>query len=163
MRPALPILCLLACRALVTPAAADPAKVAVFDFELINTSPAPSTPEELARLHQMDDQLHEGLSAPGRYEVVGTQSVKDRLARVSSIKGCNGCERDLAQQLGAQYAAYGWVQKVSNLILNVNLVIEDAATGKIIKADSVDIRSNTDDSWKRGLRYLLNERLFRDG
>ena len=157
MRYVLPILC-----ALASPALAEPAKVAVFDFDLVNTSPAPSTPEELARLHQLDDQLRAGLSAPGRYQVVATDSVHDQLARVSSIKGCNGCERDMARQLGAQYAAYGWVQKVSNLILNVNLVIEDASTGKIIKGDSVDIRSNTDDSWMRGLRYLLNERLFRE-
>ncbi len=57
---------------------------------------------------------------------------------------------------------YGWVQKVSNLILNINLVIEDAQTGKVLRADSVDIRSNTDNSWSRGLRFLLNERLFRD-
>ena len=71
-------------------------------------------------------------------------------------------ELDLARQLGAQQVAYGWVQKVSNLILNVNLVVEDAATGKTLRADSVDIRGNTDESWTRGLRYLLNERMFRE-
>jgi len=54
------------------------------------------------------------------------------------------------------------VQKVSNLILNVNLVVEDVATGKTLRADSVDIRGNTDESWTRGLRYLLNERMFRE-
>ena len=54
------------------------------------------------------------------------------------------------------------MQKVSNLILNVNLVIEDAATGRPLRAGSVDIRGNTDKSWQRGLRYLLDERLFRE-
>ena len=54
------------------------------------------------------------------------------------------------------------MQKVSNLILNVNLVIEDAATGRVLHAESVDIRGNTDESWSRGLRYLLNERMFRE-
>ncbi len=62
--------------------------------------------------------------------------------------------------MGADLAAYGWVQNVSNLILNINLVIEDAATGKRLNAASVDIRGNTDESWDRGLRYLVRERVL---
>ena len=133
--------------------------VAVFDFALTNTSPAPSTPEELARLHRLDQQLKAGLS--DHFQVVDVSPVRDRLSGVDSIRGCNGCEIDLARQLGAQQVAYGWVQKVSNLILNVNLVVEEASTGRTLRAESVDIRGNTDESWSRGLRYLLNERMFR--
>jgi hypothetical protein len=142
--------------------AQEPPRVAVFNFSLINTSGAADTPEELARLARLNTQLQKGLSANGRYVVLGVAPVRGQLANVQSIRGCNGCELDFAKQLGAQIAAYGWVQKVSNLILNINVVIEDANTGKVLKADSVDIRGNTDDSWTRGLRYLLNERLFRD-
>jgi len=147
--------------ALVAPAAAQPpASIAVFDFALNNTSPAPSTPEELARLQRLGQQLRDGLRS--RYTVADVAPIRDRLERVDSIRGCNGCELDLARQLGAQQVAYGWVQKVSNLILNVNLVVEDAGTGRTLHAESVDIRGNTDESWTRGLRYLLNERMFRD-
>ena len=132
----------------------------MFDFSLTNTSPAATTPEEMARLQRLDQQLREGLR--GHFNLVDVAPVRDRLARVESIRGCNGCELDMARQLGAQQVAYGWVQKVSNLILNVNLVVEDAATGATLRADSVDIRGNTDESWTRGLRYLLNERMFRE-
>lgn len=150
---------LLACLAM--PAAAQsPPRIAVFDFAFLNTSPAPSTPEELARLQRLDQQLREGMSS--HYILVDTTPVRGQLAQVASIRGCNGCELDLARQLGAEQVAYGWVQKVSNLILNINLVVEDAGTGKVLHADSVDIRGNTDVSWTRGLRYLLNERMFRD-
>jgi hypothetical protein len=121
---------------------------------------AASTPEELARLQRLGQQLRDGLR--GRFTVVDVAPVRDRLSRVDSIRGCNGCELDLARQLGAQQVAYGWVQKVSNLILNVNVVVEDADTGKTLHAESVDIRGNTDESWTRGLRYLLNERMFRE-
>jgi Protein of unknown function (DUF2380) len=146
---------------LVAPAAAQTLpEIAVFDFALNNTSPAASTPEELARLQRLDQQLKEGLRS--RYTVVDVSPVRDKLTRVDSIRGCNGCELDLARQLGAQQVAYGWVQKVSNLILNVNLVVEDATTGRTLRAESVDIRGNTDESWTRGLRYLLNERMFRE-
>ncbi len=144
------------------PAMAASQTVAVFDFDLQNTSPAPSTPEEIARLHRLDAQLGQELAEPGRYAVIDMTPVRGELANVTSIRGCNGCELDMARKAGAQLAAYGWVQKVSNLILNINLVIEDANTGKKLRADSVDIRGNTDESWQRGLRYLINERLFRD-
>jgi len=89
-------------------------------------------------------------------------AARGELANVASIRGCNGCELEMARKAGAQLAAYGWVQKVSNLILNVNLVIEDVSTGQKLRADSVDIRGNTDESWQRGLKYLIDERLFRD-
>lgn len=144
----------------LAPAAAEP-RVAVFDFELDNTSPAPSTPEELERTRRLGVQLRELLGVPGRYEVVDVAPVRDKIARVKSIRSCNGCELDAAQQLGADLVAYGWVQKVSNLILNINVVIEDARTGQPLRADSVDIRGNTDESWQRGLRYLVTNRLFR--
>jgi len=134
-------------------------ELAVFDFALNNTSPAASTPDEMARLQRLDQQLRDGLRS--RFALVDMTPVQDKLARVDSIRGCNGCELDLARKVGAQQVAYGWVQKVSNLILNVNLVVEDVATGKTLHADSVDIRGNTDESWTRGLRYLLNERMFR--
>jgi hypothetical protein len=38
------------------------------------------------------------------------------------------------------------VQKVSNLILNINVYMENAASGKMEFARSVDIRGNTDES-----------------
>ncbi len=141
-------------------AAQEMPRIAVFDFNLNNTSPTASTPEEMARLHRLDGQLREGLQ--GRYTLVDMAPAQGQLARVDSIRGCNGCELAMARELGAQQVAYGWVQKVSNLILNVNLVVEDAATGQTLHADSVDIRGNTDESWTRGLRYLLRERMFRE-
>lgn len=155
-RPAaLAILCCISASAM-----ADPASIAVFDFSLVNTSPAASTPAEMARLQRMSNDLRDMLAASGRYVPVDLGPVRDKLRDEPAIKDCNGCERDLARTLDAEFAAYGWVQKVSNLILNVNLVIEDAKTGRVIKAGSVDIRGNTDESWSRGLKYLLRERIL---
>ena len=156
MKPYLLALCMLC-----TPALAAPQTVAIFDFNMVNTSPAATTADEAARLQSLDRQLHAALAAPGRYEPVDVGPVRGELANVRSIRGCNGCELDLARKAGAELAAYGWVQKVSNLILNINVVIEDAKTGQVLKAESVDIRGNTDESWRRGLRYLINERMFR--
>jgi Protein of unknown function (DUF2380) len=72
-----------------------------------------------------------------------------------------GCQRRFAQMVGANWAAWGTVQKVSNLILNINVYMEDAESGKMKFARSVDIRGNTDESWRRGLDYLLRSYLLR--
>jgi hypothetical protein len=47
-----------------------------------------------------------------------------------------------------------WVQKVSNLILNINIQIRDVQSGLIMLNKSVDIRGNTETSWLRGIRYM---------
>ena len=47
------------------------------------------------------------------------------------------------------------MQKVSNLILNENVYINETQTGGVYFGQSVDIRGNTDESWVRGIRYLL--------
>ena len=36
-----------------------------------------------------------------------------------------------ANQLGADFAVSGWVQKVSNLILNMNIIVRDAKTARV--------------------------------
>jgi len=140
--------------------AAGPPRIAVFDFELMNTSPAPSTAEELARTRRLGEQLRAALQNSGKYQVVDIGPVRAEAEKNGSLRNCNGCELPLARRVGAALVAYGWVQKVSNLILNINLVIEDVAAEKTVKAGSVDIRGNTDESWSRGLKYLLEEHIL---
>ena len=75
------------------------------------------------------------------------------------MRTCDGCDVELARKTAAKISVTGWVQKVSNLILNINVVAREVGTGKVIEAGSVDIRGNTDESWSRGLSYLLRQRL----
>jgi hypothetical protein len=51
----------------------------------------------------------------------------------------------------------GWVQKVTDLILNINIQIEDTASGAVLLNDSVDLRGNTDESWRRGISYIVRD------
>jgi len=147
--------------ALVAPAVAAPPRLADFGFDMDNTSPAPTTPDEKARLTRLDTQLAAALQQSGLYQVIGIARQAAALrATTLNIRDCNGCERPVAIAQNATLAAYGWVQKVSNLILNINLVIEDAKSGKQIAGGSVDIRGNTDESWSRGLHFLLEEHVL---
>ena len=102
-------------------------------------------------------------SASSSFEIVDIPP--DRIKEIASgptISNCNGCQRKFAQMVGANWAAWGTVQKVSNLILNINVYMEDAESGKMKFARSVDIRGNTDESWRRGLDYLLRNYLLRE-
>ena len=137
--------------------------VAFFGFQLINTSLEPASPNEAHRIEMLDKLLRERLDNSGRFKIVAIPAgLQRRITAGPEISGCNGCERAYARSIGANWAAWGTVQKVSDLILNINLYLEDAETGELKVVKSVDIRGNTDESWQHGLdymlrRYLLNE------
>jgi hypothetical protein len=142
-------------------ARADEAKTAaVFDAVFVNSSPQETAPEETARIEGMTKALKRALEKSGQYRVLDLAPIETKIGAVKDIHDCNGCEVDLAKEVGAQVAVVAWAQKVSNLILNLNIRIEDTATGETLKGGSVDIRGNNDQSWDRGLKYLLEERVF---
>lgn len=143
---------------LAAPAAQAAGKVASFGIELINTSLEPTRPDETERLALVQRQLEEALTGRG-YTLLDMAPVAARAAR-QDLRSCLPCELALAGELGADLAVLGWVQKVSNLILNINLAVHQVATGRLVGAGSVDIRSNTDESWSRGLKALLERRVL---
>ena len=154
------LLLLIALLAPARPAAAAGGRLALFDFELVNSSLEPTRPDETARLAALGPVARQLLTEGAGYEIVDTAPAEAEVAKLSSLRGCNGCELRLAHDLGADLAGIGWVQKVSNLILNINLQVRDVATGRLVHAGSVDIRGNTDESWRRGIVYLLQRRIL---
>jgi hypothetical protein len=65
--------------------------------------------------------------------------------------------------MGAELAITGTVQKVSNLILNMNIYVRDASSGATTAAMSADMRGNTDETWSRSLDWLVRNRLLGPG
>ena len=135
---------------------------AVFGFDFDDTSlqgemQGPQA-QERQRLAALNTELRDMLVQSHCCSIVDLAPVAKQ-AQALDMRTCNGCDVDLARQAGAKISVTGWVQKVSNLILNINLVARDVATGKVIDAGSVDIRGNTEESWSRGLSYLLRNRL----
>ncbi len=145
------------------PAMAEPpSPTAVFNFGFDDTSLQGQEQglqaDQQSRLRALDTQLRDQLAKSGCCKIVDLGDVARQVQGVDVWK-CNGCDVDLARKAGAKISVTGWVQKVSNLILNINLVARNVATDKVIGAGSVDIRGNTDESWSRGLTYLLRNRL----
>ncbi len=143
--------------------AAEPPKLAVFDFEMIDTSLpgqfyGPQA-DEHDRLMRVGDLLRKELGESGKFRIVDIAPV-NAAAHQSNLQACGGCDVKLAKQLDVDLDITGVVQKVSNLILNINVYLRDVRTGRLVAAASVDMRGNTDESWSRATRYLIRERLL---
>lgn len=151
---------------LSTPSAAEEAAtVAFFGIHMLDTSLQTTElgqdPQEIARRERIEAQVRERFAAEG-YELLDLAPVQADLDRVVNPAKCYGCDTRMATKLGADYSLVGEVQKVSNLILTMNLQLRDAETGDLVKGGVVDIRGNTDESWERGMRYILKNRIFRE-
>jgi hypothetical protein len=148
---------------IAAPARADPPKLAVFDFELLDTSLQGEVngprPDEHDRLMRVGDQLRTQLAESGKFQLIDIAPV-NAAAHGSNLQACGGCDVQYAKQLGADLAMTGVVQKVSNLILNINIYLRDVRTGRLVTAMSADLRGNTDESWSRATSYLLRNRLL---
>jgi len=139
--------------------------VAVFDFELIDTSLEGAIRgarlDEQERLARLSDQLRQLLRDSGRFSLVDITPIT-REALASNLQACGGCDIQLARRIGAELAITGTVQKVSNLILNMNIYVRDASSGATIAAMSADMRGNTDETWST-LDWLVRNRLLAPG
>ena len=141
--------------------AAAAERVAVFEPELYDTSGEGTKPEQQHRLALLGEELRRALAASGRYEVVDIAPVARRVAEGPPLRTCPPCASDAAAALGADLGLVTVVQKVSNLILSITIVMREAGPEGAVRAmHSADIRGNTDESWLHGLRWLLRNRLL---
>jgi Protein of unknown function (DUF2380) len=154
----------LSARLAAADAPAGPAKsVALLNVQFLNDHEdlEPTTAAERARLALIASLFKAKLEASGRYAFVSIPA--DAAAKISAgpeVGACGGCEFGYGKALGADTAAWIVVQKVSDLILNINVYMADVAARKLAFVHSVDIRGDTDESWTRGITYLVKNYLL---
>lgn len=138
-------------------------RLALFDFELQDVSHEGALNEprkdETARLDLLSAELRKLIAATDRYEIVDLSAAREEIAGRRPLRTCNGCDIEIAKRLGATQSVLGMVYKVSNLILEIHLYLRDTKTGQVINHMHANIRGNTDESWLRGLRWLIRNRL----
>ena len=151
--------------AVAAQAALDRSKpVAFFGITFLDTSTEGAyfgeKPAERARIGLLEDAVRDRFAEEG-FTLADLAPVAEELERTTNPAKCYGCDLRMGEKLEAGYVLVGEVQKVSNLILSMNLVMREVATGHMVRGLSVDIRSNTDDSWLRGMRYILKNNFFK--
>lgn len=135
-------------------------------FELIDEQPDPArTVLQPPRLARIGEQMARGLHERGLYRVVASDGVTAAVEQVRSsvdlLHRCNGCLDPIAQAAQVRLVGVGWVQRVSNLILNLNLAVWDVPEDRMALTKSVDIRGDNDESWRRGVDYMLRDMVER--
>jgi len=145
------------------PDASAPRIAAVMEFELIDDMRDYERPEvkdaQNRRIGLISDELRQELNQRGMYRIVDNSEAEDLISSLKAqqeLRDCNGCEIDIGRALGADVIIIGWVQKVSNLILNINIEVKEVSSGRMLYVKSVDLRSNSDNSWLRGIRFMVN-------
>jgi hypothetical protein len=157
------ILFALTLLAAAAPAAAEqPRSAAFFGVHFVDMSEGGDLADEAARVAMVSARLQEALAASGRYSFVDVSPVARKAALFENIANCGGCDARLAADLGAAVAVTAEVQKTSNLILHMSVYVREAGGGALVAGGSADIRGNTDETWMRGVNYILKNRLLRE-
>jgi hypothetical protein len=152
-------LTLLAAMLLTAAAAQAAPKAAVFPFELIDDSLdgqyfGPRA-DETQRLALATAELRMLVTQEAGFDVLDLGTLASEVEKAAPLYKCNGCEVELARKLGADFAITAAVRKYSNLLLSLHIYVKEASTGNLTKMYRVDIRGNTDESWLRGVRWLV--------
>lgn len=137
-----------------------PQKVVFLGITMLNTSMEPLSPEELARHKSAEAQLVQTLEDSGKYVFIDPAPVAEKSNLFANLAQCNGCDTQFAEELGADLALTGEIQKTSNLILGITIYLREAGTGVLVAGGSADIRGNNDESWRRGVSYILRNRIL---
>jgi Protein of unknown function (DUF2380) len=134
-------------------------RAAVFDIELQDTSGEPNTPAQAERIRATTEALRRELTETGEYEAVDLSADADRIAKLGYQRSCVTCFMDLARERGADVAVFGTVNKISTLILSMEIKVLSVETGKEVARGVADIRGDNDRAWLRGMQWLVQHRI----
>lgn len=115
-------------------------------------------PEWLERRISTSEALRVALDNLRIYAVIdraATLRAIDASGAAPPFHACNGCELDIARRLHARYVLFGWVSRVSNLVLSLNLEIKDAADGRTVLRKGFDFRGDNDKGWRKAIDYFV--------
>jgi len=145
-------------------AAASPIGLAVFEFELEDTTaaalPAGVDGADAAHLAELTAAVRELLAQSGRYRVIELGGIDADAVKTHTLRDCRGCEAEIARELGADQSLIGVVRRVSRTEYSIGFQVRDARAGAVIARGDSGLRMGADYSWKRGAVRLISDRLL---
>ena len=138
-------------------------KVAIFPFDIRDVEiegdlMAKPKDYDLARMKLVASELKLLMEKSGTYEVVDLAPFAADVEKASPFSTCNGCEAELGKKVGADLAVTGYVDKLSDSLISLQVYARDTATGEVKKTMAAEIRGNTDELWLHGIRWLWKNR-----
>lgn len=140
-----------------------PIKLAAFDVELDDFSAggpiAGESAVETARLRLVTVLARERLAQSGLFEIVDGGASTNEMVKSHWLRKCNGCEADIARDLGAEMSFIAFFRKISVMEQYLEFRIRDARTGALMNVSKADLRGETDESWSRAIVWLIRYQL----
>ena len=164
-------LLLLVCATIALPhsaraASAAPSKIAVFEFELENTSPSGATWGETSKdsptMKAITDQVRRYLEQSGKFELVDVSHVDAQEVSAHTLRSCHGCDADLALKLGADRSLIGVVSKAGNTEYYASVRLTDTKLHKVV-FQKMSFFIGAEDAWPTGVSELTTEALSHAG
>jgi hypothetical protein len=145
-------------------AGAAPIGLAVFDFELEDTTAAAVasgvTAADAAQLADVTSGVRELFAQSGRYHVIETGTANAEAVKAHALRDCSGCEAGIALKLGADQALIGVVRRVSRTEYTIGFQVRDSRTGAVVSRADSGLRMGADYSWRRGAVRLVKDHLL---
>jgi hypothetical protein len=136
-------------------------KLLVLDLELVgDLSDASLAGAHEERIRSVSKLLRQELSQLPTYEVVDAAPAKEHIESLRAVQylhKCNGCEIDVALELGANQVLVAWVHRVSQLILSLTYEIREVPSGRPLKRKAFDFRGDNDTGWSRAVTYMVKD------
>ena len=148
------LLCLLARAA----AADEPAKIAVFPFEIFDTSGEDAKIGQ-DRISAATNLLARALRDTGHYAPVDLAPYAKEIAGLQRPDECGQCWAAVARRAGATLEVLPSVHKVSTLITLMTLWVADLQSMKYVAHVEGQIRGDTDEAYARGIAFLVTQEL----
>src|SRR5213082_599655 len=140
-----------------------PIKIAVFDFELEDVSPASlllgETTSNAADMERVSSEARRVLAQSGRYSLIDVSKVDAKPVTERSLRDCDGYETAIALQLGAEQSLVGVVRRVTQTDYYVLVRIRDARTGKMLDEEEANFAGGAD-GWASGVRMLIKHQVL---
>jgi len=141
-----------------------PIKLAVFDFELDDTSAGASLTNaaDAVQLGQVTAEVRKLIEQSGRYRLVDVSSADAEAVKTHALGRCDGCDAVVAAKLDAEQSLIGIVTRISRTEYQVTYRLRDAKTGAVIGTEQSGLRMGADYSWTRGAAALIKSRLLKE-
>lgn len=132
------------------------------DFEVLEDHPQPDRAAAQAeRARNASEQLRSALAQAGLYRVLDVDAseavVRSLRERHTWLHRCAECAQTIGRAAGSELVLLPWAQVVSQLIVNLNVELRETESDRVLLNKSVDLRGNNDESWRRGIGFMVRQ------
>jgi Protein of unknown function (DUF2380) len=149
----------------VDPPPARPTRVrlAVFDFELDDVTPAAAllgrSTGDAAAMDKVSQEVRRMFARSGRYAIVDVSDIDVKPVRDKTLRNCDRCEAGIALDAGAEQVVVGVVKRVTQTDYYIVIQVTDAKTGKVLNQQSANFAGGPE-GWASGARMLLKHQVL---